>query len=264
MIVLDKSYLEGAPTRVVRALCAQRTVIFPETLLFELLTTDNDPAASFRKLPNRDNPVRLLSNCKALLDYETAHNQACGPLQQHFIKEGFRFNQRLSIPGSPIFEVNEAMIAEWKAAVEQSSSAFFMISTSVSEILPEVRGHVAGSNPVLIAALERRVAADADLVRSVFARVRGANDPRPEVIDPRWAWFRYVQTSLLRSLNFTHRFGDRGRPSSKPAFNDYLDIEYCVAAVLARGFATNDGSLGSMFRLLCPHGELRTLPKKPN
>jgi len=59
MIVIDKSYLEGAPTRVVRALCAQRRVIFPETLLFELLITDNDSTASFRKLPNRDNPVRL-------------------------------------------------------------------------------------------------------------------------------------------------------------------------------------------------------------
>ena len=119
MIVLDKSYLVGAPTRVVRALCAQRTVVFTETLLFELLTTDSDSAAMFRKLPARDNPICLLSNCKALLDYETAHHRPCGPLRQHFITERFGFNPQLSFPGSPLLEANETTVAEWRAAVEQ-------------------------------------------------------------------------------------------------------------------------------------------------
>jgi hypothetical protein len=129
-------------------------------------------------------------------------------------------------------------------------------------MFPELRGYLAGSNPALISKLECRVAADADLVRAVFSRVRGASDPRPERVDVQWAWFKYIQASLLRSLNFTHRFGDGRTPDSQPAFNDYVDIEYCVAAALAGGFATNDADLGRVFRLMCPRGELRKLLRR--
>ncbi len=116
----------------------------------------------------------------------------------------------------------------------------------------------------MITTLERRVVGDGDLVRRAFDRVRGTNDPRTDLIDERWAWFRYVQVSLLRSLNFTLRFGDQRMPAGKPAFNDYLDIEYCVAAILARGLAPNDEWLGRTFWLLYPKGELRRIRRTRN
>ncbi len=156
MIVLDKSYLVGAPTRVVRALCAQRTVVFTETLVFELLTTETDSTALFRKLPARDSPVRLLSNCKALLDCESADHQPCGLLQQHFIKEGFRFNPHLSFPGSPVLDVNAAKIAEWRTAVVRINSGFDVFygvppwGTATRMFCPAIRHWVPGHGQELL------------------------------------------------------------------------------------------------------------------
>jgi hypothetical protein len=60
-VVMDKSYLQGASANTVRNICAEHAVLFLETLLYELLTTENEAArtACFAKLREMNDNVVL-------------------------------------------------------------------------------------------------------------------------------------------------------------------------------------------------------------
>src|SRR5712692_5058891 len=60
-IVLDKSYLDGASTASVIGLCDRYSVLMPQELFFELMTTSaKSQRRCFSKLPDRDAPVALV------------------------------------------------------------------------------------------------------------------------------------------------------------------------------------------------------------
>src|SRR5712671_2949088 len=117
-IVMDKSYLHGAKIETIRHLCEEHTVLFTETLLYEILTTEQKKRrACFAKLPGQENPVVLIPCVGPLLRYEIEHRQAASPLIDHRLPVTFECNPQLStgIFRHPPHE--EQVLAQWRQEV---------------------------------------------------------------------------------------------------------------------------------------------------
>ena len=80
-IVLDKSFLDGANPQQIKSLCDDHTVLMPDVLFYELITTDEaSRKPCFNKFPDTNNPVELIPNIGTLLRYELSTRKPCSPL----------------------------------------------------------------------------------------------------------------------------------------------------------------------------------------
>lgn len=73
-LIIDKRYLQGASAHELRSLCAEHTVLFIETLLYELLTTEEEAVrkACFVKFPETNDNVVLTSETRRELSRVSA------------------------------------------------------------------------------------------------------------------------------------------------------------------------------------------------
>jgi hypothetical protein len=90
-VVIDKSYLQGAWAGNLRGLCVKHTVLFTETLLYELLTTSEEAIqrACFDKFPEMDGDIVLIPRTGPLFRYEIEHERAATPLTDHRVQATF-------------------------------------------------------------------------------------------------------------------------------------------------------------------------------
>ncbi len=96
-IVLDKSYLDGEARDAVLDLGDHYTVLMPEQLFYELMTTSPESQARcFSKLPSRESPVALIPHVGFFIRVEFEGQRACVPLFQHRVdKRRYAFTESL-------------------------------------------------------------------------------------------------------------------------------------------------------------------------
>jgi hypothetical protein len=77
-IVIDKSYLQGASLSILRGLCVEHSVLFTETMLYELLTTSKEAVrrACLDKLSEIGANIILIPCTGPLFRYEIEHERA--------------------------------------------------------------------------------------------------------------------------------------------------------------------------------------------
>src|SRR4051794_10284095 len=110
-IVLDKCYLQGSTREEIHQLCGDYTVLMPEALFFELLTTDEKVrTACFRKLPAVENTVELITHVGTLLAHEMETHTPATPIYERRPKMRFAFNPKLSEGGFSFTEEQRATI----------------------------------------------------------------------------------------------------------------------------------------------------------
>jgi len=255
-IVIDKSYLQGSSAEVIGGLCETQTVLFTETLFYELLTTDESARkACFAKFPASENPVVLIPHAGQLFRYEIEHRRAASPLIHHRLPWEFRFNAELA---SGVFyhpPNEEEALAKWRLAVEHEARTFHEVATSVSTWCPGLR---TVSGPALRTAceeLKQQACTDANVVRRVYGSLGLDDFPSASSLDPSWALFRWVQAHLLFSLDHISRYGfaDLGHTPERVE-HDFHDIQYVIFGSLCGAIATRDKAIASNFSLACPTG----------
>jgi len=267
-IVLDKDFLDGAPTEQVRRLCDHNVVLFSETLLFELMTTsEKSQKRCFSKLPEVENPVTLIPNVGTLLRYELENGVACAPLVERAINEEFKFNEKLR-EGKFVAEGDvKQSLEEWQKQVKEDTENFLVRCSIVHQFFPELNGIEYNKLPVAIDEARKKVAEDHEFVRTInesfLEENAPANAPPSELLDPNWAFFRWVQCQLLSALRmFGRHQGNFELPASEGVFtraeHTMHDIYYTILATLSGALATGDQEVIDDFLLACPKGVVIT------
>lgn len=267
-LILDKSYLDGASTAEVRQLFADFRVMCSETLFFELMTTRADSQTRcFSKLPTNPGAIALLPDLPPLLRAEMEAAASCQDIANFVIPGAYVFNAGLAAGTYSAPPEVKATLHEWRASVEAEARGFLGRCASVHQFFPELIGIEFRDFPAAVAAARVRVATDSNFVRSVFATFNledlPAKAPTPEVLTPKWAWFRWVQCQLIAALRMFERYKCRVpvEPSTgvlTRAEHSMHDSQYVVLATLAGAIASNDREVLEDVRLLAPEVEVVT------
>jgi hypothetical protein len=257
-IVLDKCYLQGASPEEVRQLCADHTVLMPEVLLFELLTTKEDARAyCFRKLPEAHNPVELISHVGSLMAFERETHTPASPVDERRANIRFTFSPRLGSGTFVYTQEQKETIAEWEARMSEAVEEFKSRSVATINWFPSIAGYKPGMPPEEIENLRQAVATDHQMILAIYEMIRHDSFPPSSMINERWAYFRWIQVQLLAVLEYIRRYGtDNMRAAFWRVHNDVVDMEYTITGLLAGALASRDSAVQNTFRLLQPSGLL--------
>lgn len=255
-VVIDKSYLQGVSADQLHRLCAQHTVLFTETLLYELLTTADEAVrtACLAKLPETNDSVVLIHRTGALLRHEMQHRRPAAPLTDHRVEATYR-GLVAGVSSRPLNE--DPALADWKLEVEQEVNRFDEVATGVSAWCPallDARGSVLRT---ACDHLKRQACSDADVVRRVYRSLGLEGFPCASLLDSTWALFRYVQMHLLFGLDHIRRYGFTGLAVvPRRLEHDVHDLQYALYGTLCGALATRDSDVARNFSLACPEGAL--------
>jgi hypothetical protein len=261
-VVIDKSFLYHKGPSEVAKLCEQTVVVMPDSLFYELITTDKDSLQRcFERLPNRRNPVMLVA-LGLLLHYEMEKGHPYGGLAEHAINEDYVINVGLR-EGTFVFKekIDEAR-KQWQDRVKKETQNFIGRCLCVHEFFPELNGISWSDFPGAIAKARRKVAEDHDFVGDICARhVELDNGVKPTRFDANWAWFRMFQCQLLGALRLFGKWQGKypknvGEKFHTKTEHSMLDVDYVVIGALAGGIATFDEQIREDFLMVCPQGEL--------
>lgn len=258
-IVIDKSYLQGAATETIRRLCEEHTVLFTESLLYEILTaTEPVRRACFAKLPARKNPIVLIPCVGPLLRYEIEHRQAASPLIDYRLPFTFEFNPRLSTGTFRHPPNEEETLAQWRQEVKREVETFHLVATEVAVWCPQLRELSGDARRVACEDLKRQTGADANVIRNIYHSLEGLEGfPPASVLDSSWVLFRWVQVHLLFALDYVSRYGF-SEPAAIPkrVEHDMHDIQHVLFGALCGALATRDSDVACNFTWACPEGIL--------
>ncbi len=265
-VVLDKSYLDGASTQAVHALCSGHDVLVSDELFFELMTTcPQSQQRCFSKLPEKTNPVSLIPNVGSLLRYEMEHQEPCTPVARHRISDTFQFNSKLR-DGSFVFEgqvLND--LKAWQQRIAEDTQGFIERWSIVHQFFPELNGIEWKDFPVAIEEARKKTATNGDFIRAIYASFleedAPKDAPRPEDISPGWAFFRWVQCQILYGLRLFGRYqgkipNPQGTVFIEKAEHTMLDSYHVIHGSLVGAMATLDKEVREDLLLVLPSGIL--------
>ena len=257
-IVIDKSYLQAASTETMQRLCKDDTVLFTETLLYELLTTDeSERNAWFAKIPATYNPVSIIPRPGPLLRFENEHRRAAWPLVEHQLQVPFRFNPRLA-SGTFQHSLNEQFaLAEWEQEIEREAKTFHEVATGVSAWCSRLRKVSGDDLRKGCEELKREACTDPAVVQNVYRSLELEGFACASLLDPSWVLFRWIQAHLLFSLDHVARYGFADlNEVPKGIEHDIHDMQYLLFGCLCGALATGDKAIRRNFQLACPEGTL--------
>ncbi len=266
-IVVDKSYLQGISTSLVRELAGTTRLLVSDALFYELLTTRLEARKRcFAKFPPENNPVDLVSHIGPLMRIEMNTQKRSGKPSQH--RENRDFD----------FRFNSALVED---NYELPPEAVIAIQEHTGELQNDVRSYIERVSliptffpDVLVGSTEDRKAAAADAEEAIAAPgsllpFYSNLEPPPgetalppaELVDESWALYRWLQVQLLFALDvFVRHQGikpDLGNPSIfEKMEHDVLDAQILMLACLEGAFATREKKLVHWWSLLCPEGTL--------
>ncbi|HZF12950.1 MAG TPA: hypothetical protein VFE33_29525 [Thermoanaerobaculia bacterium] len=258
LIVLDKSYLQGATREEINKLCGDYTVLMPEALFFELLTTQEKVrTACFRKLPAVENPVELITHIGALLAHEVETHTPATPVHGRYTRMRFVFNSRLSSGSFNLSEEQRAGIVGWERDIAESVAEFKERAAVTDRWFPSLAGYRPGMPKDGIEKLRQAIGTDSQMIRDIYDAIRHASFPPAAVLDERWAFYRWVQVQLLAVLEYIRRYGiGNALEASWRIPNDVIDMQYTTTGSLVGALASRDAVVQETFKLLCPDGQL--------
>lgn len=90
--VIDKSYLQSTSAENLRTHASHHTILFAESLLYELLTTERETVrrTCLAKLTQVNCSIKLLPSTGPLFQHEIAHQQPAYPVIDHTLPVTFQ------------------------------------------------------------------------------------------------------------------------------------------------------------------------------
>lgn len=182
-IVIDKSFLQGASADTVRRLCGEHTVLFIETLLYELLTTESEAVRTtcFAKLRGSDTSTVLIPRVGPLFRYEMKHLRPASPLSDH--RTDATFESLVNGVFSRSLEDDPTLVA-WKGEVRREVETFRQVATGVTAWCPAL---LEAPGAVLSSAcqdLKLQACRETDVVRKVYLSLDLEGFPPASSLDP--------------------------------------------------------------------------------
>jgi hypothetical protein len=100
---------------------------------------------------------------------------------------------------------------------------------------------------------------DIDDIREFYRNHRIDIYPPAEIIDVEWTLFRWHQVMLLGGLDFYESYGVATPFKREKIFNELIDLEYLLLAILVGGLASNDKRMVKRFKFMCLAGCGKTM-----
>lgn len=259
-VVLDKSYLQGAPAQEVRDLASRKHLLMPAALFYELMTTSLEQRRNcFRKLPPGNNPVVLVEHIGVLLAHEVAVGSPAGRPSAHCMQFSFQFNQGLVTDDYQLPAEALAVLSEEAQEIEGDIERLIDYSETMSQLFPDV---LRGKAAVVREARERAFSTIADIawIKAFYEDVRADASglhPCPEIKSMHFSWahIRWLQVNLIFALDLHIRHAGRLRRDLTPALrvrleHDVHDAQLLACGVLEGALATREKKLTRWHDLL--------------
>jgi len=257
-IVLDKSFLYRSGSQKISHLCFSNQVLMPEALFYELLTTSSENRAKcFRNLPAADNPVMLIKNVGYILRTEVKNKMPFTDIKDASHNIRYIFNNKLIDPNHEFTCEQKNTISTWRADIHSRIEDFKQKAAVVSGWFPAVKHFKAGSNREPIEKAKLLLCKDHSVVKSIYEQIRHQSFPETDLIDERWALFREIQVQVIAALDYVGKYGDNNPLIvSKKIENEYMDLEYCITALMVGALASYDKGMIQRFLSILPEGKV--------
>lgn len=254
LAVLDKSFLDGVNSALLQYY-AQKGWIFaiPEVLMFEhSRKRDARRTANLFKLRSIENNLVILPGIGEMLRTEAKTlNPAPQVMKAKFVKVIAR--------KGPSGEYFDLTARELLSTEERSTE----LKTKLPEVvgmwrslssMPELTQAGPKEIPQVIKKLSLRVRDDRQDIRGFYSNLRHSSFPPAELVDEKWAYFRWIQVQLLAGLDFIARHGSKTNPNQEKLRHELLDLDYLLPALLVGGLACRETRFIDRFRFLRPDG----------
>lgn len=266
-IVVDKSFLQGVSTSVVRELAGTTRLLVSDALFYELLTTKLEARKQcFSKFPPENNPVELVSHIGPLMLMEINTQKRSGKPSQHREDSGFafRFNSGLLDDDYVLPPEAERVIEEQSLQLQSDVWSYIERVSLVPTFFPDLLKGTTEDRKAAVIGAEEAIAAPGSLLPfySNLEPPPGEKAlPPASMIDESWALYRWLQVQLLFSVDVFARYQvNKPDLNSRATFekmeHDVLDAQVLMLACLEGAFATREKKLKRWWSLLRPDGKL--------
>jgi hypothetical protein len=255
-IVLDKSYLYHAGPKKMAEFCSSYQGLMPEALFYELLiAAPQNRTWCFSNIPKIENPLALVKNVGVILRAEVEKRAPFPDIKDASMLIRYMFNRNLINPSHEFTQEQKNSVSKWRKDINSRVKDFKQKAAVVSGWFPKVKGFKSGSNPQPVEEAKQLVCRDSDVVRKIYDQIRLRSFPTAEMVDERWGLFREIQVYVLAALDYVFRYGDNHPDAvSTKIENEYLDLEYCITALLVGALASQDKQMIARFTSLRPDG----------
>lgn len=264
-VILDKSFLQGAPTDRIRGLAETHRLVVSGALFYELLT-GSEPGRSrcFAKLPQTETPVELVDHVGQLMRVEMETQQPAGRPSSHREQMRFRFNPGLVKGNYELPHEAQRALKEQAEVIKSDVESFLERAKMSPSFFP---GLSTGSTT------DRRNArheaentiADPEGLLEFYSHLEPPDPSTPfpprALMNENWAILRWIQVNMLFGIDLYVRYSGN-IPKVFPATtyekleHDVHDAQVLILGCLERAFATREKKLIRWWRLLVPTGTL--------
>lgn len=255
-LVLDKSFLDGASLAQLLYYAQNGwTFAISEALMYELLSKrDNVRIAGLFKLQRIEKSLAVLPSIGEMFRAEAGTLKPASSSMKakavELIAEKDAAGNFFSLTGDSLLSVQERT-ADLKEKVSEVIEMWRDLGR-----LPALKE----AHPTELRAkadeLSLAVRNDREAMRGFYGNLRHSFFPAADLIDGEWTYFRWIQVYLVAGLDFYCSYGAKTEPSRDKIFNELLDLDYLIMALLAGGLASREKRFLKRFRLLRPDGVL--------
>jgi hypothetical protein len=254
-VVLDKSFLQAISRAQLQFYVNQGWAIgIPRVLWDEHFRKwDKRRFANLKKLRSVEKSLVLLPGISEMLNAECKHRKPASVVlrckqvefKSHWFNDG---------AGTPELDLNTRATAEIvDQRLERRLNQIVPIWRDFKK-LPGFENAKSEDMPDIVRRKRKQIRDDREDMRAFYATHRHDIAPPAELIDEKWAHFRWIQVQLLAGLDFFASYG-LGAPFRKEdMFHELLDLDYLIPAILVGGLASREVRMIQRFRLLRPDG----------
>ncbi|WP_236232551.1 hypothetical protein [Pseudomonas tohonis] len=265
-IIIDKSYLQGAPALRISKLSSELGLLMTDALLYELVKNPEKRAKLFSKFPHKPRPFELVPNLGYFLRHEAQENNSCGLPSNHIRRIDHSQTENYKDPKFSLTNDLIAHLSQKKNEIDEDSKQLVATIASIESVFPELTGTPKKDRIPKAQYIKNKIFSNDQLVQQ-GANFLISNSPffQGGLVNttPAWMTYRWLQVQLLFALDYWSKHPDGVRTNGRPEFeerirHDILDAIYITIALQEGAFATKEKKLIDWWKKLSPDSLLVT------
>jgi hypothetical protein len=172
--------------------------------------------------------------------------------------KGFQFNPEAFGDGTVTPELRADTRKEGQIVRKRLESRLdqMLLFWNAFKQIPEFQGAKSEDMPNIVKQKQAQIKSDLEDMRGFYRNHRIAEAPPAEMIDEKWAHFRWIQIQLVAGLDFYASYGLGARFKRENLIHELFDLDYLLSAILVGGLASREHRKVERFNLLRPDGAI--------
>ncbi|MBC8724830.1 hypothetical protein F6X37_25585 [Paraburkholderia sp. 31.1] len=265
-VVVDKSYLQGAPRIAIAEIASVHGLLMSEALLYELVKAESiDRAKWFSKFPDKARPFELVPNPGTLFRTEISENRPCGLPSRYVRHIDHSYTKLYCDPKYAITGKLADVLDDKRNDIQEDVDFLVGMVSDIPKLFPQLESARPADRQTLYESAELKICNDVDFVRVhatelVLHSPYHAGESLP-AIDKTWITFRWFQVNMLFALDLWFKYPQGvacvgGEKLKERLRHDALDAQYLILGLLEGAFASNEKKLCRWWSMLKPEGKL--------